>query len=102
MVPVDLRQPFRPDAGETFYKPARSPAMTAAMETVPFQKFLEFVQYPVWVVEPAPDLENGTRVRLVDLRFGTPVAPGFQASAIVTSLNQIVSSTFAFGIPRPR
>ena len=95
MVPVDLRREFRPEGGQTFYKPERTPALLAAMATFPFQRFLEFVQYPVWVLEP------GT-VSLVDLRFGTPIAPGFQASATVNSRGEVTSSTFALGGVRPR
>jgi inner membrane protein len=101
-VPVDLRKTFRPDAGETFYKAERTPAALAAMQTLPFQRFLEFVQYPLWIVEPSPDLEHATRVRLVDLRFGTPSAPGFQAAATITDRNQVVSSVFGFGNLRVR
>jgi inner membrane protein len=102
MIPVDLRAAFRPDAGETFYKPSRTPALMAAMATVPFQRFLEFVQYPIWMLEPAPDLDHGTLVHLVDLRFGTPVAPGFQALATVTDRNQVVDAQFSMGrLPVP-
>jgi inner membrane protein len=100
--PVDLRGTFRPESGETFYKAERTPAIEAAIQTDPFQRFLEFVQYPIWVTEPAVDVAHATRVRLVDLRFGTPSAPGFEAIATVTDLNQVVSSTFTFGVPRPR
>jgi inner membrane protein len=101
-VPIDLRRTFHPESGDTFYKADRSAAMQAAMHTVPFQRFLEFVQYPIWVVEPAPELEHATRVSLVDLRFGTPAAPGFEAVATVSDRDQVVDSTFTFGRPRPR
>lgn len=101
-VPVDLRRTFHPESGVTFYKAERSPAIQAALQTKPFQAFLEFVQYPIWVSEPAPQLENATRVSLVDLRFGTPAAPGFQAVATVTDRDQVVDSMFTFGLPRPR
>ena len=100
VVPIDLRTEFRPDSAETFYKPERSHPLLAAMETYPFQKFLEFVLYPVWVVEPSPDHPGATLVRLVDLRFGTPPEAGFQAVATVTSQNQILDSFFTFGNPR--
>jgi hypothetical protein len=93
-VPIDLRASFHPDAGGIFYKAEQTAAVTAAMETKPFQRFLEFVQYPVWVTEPA-------RVRLVDLRFGTPYAPGFEAVAIITDRNQVADSTLIMGIPSP-
>lgn len=101
-VPIDLRGTFRPEAGETFYKPERTAAMQAAMATLPFQRFLEFVQYPVWVLEPSPSLEHATRVSLVDLRFGTPSEPGFAAFATVTDRNQVADAEFTFGRPRPR
>jgi inner membrane protein len=100
--PIDLRKTFRPDSAETFYKAERTPAVLAAMQTFAFQRFLEFVQYPLWIVEPSPDLEHATRVRLVDLRFGTPSAPGFQAVATVTDRNQVVTSVFGFGNLRVR
>jgi inner membrane protein len=101
MVPVDLREEFRPEAGQYLYKPERTAAMAAALKSQPFQTFLEFVQYPVWVLEPEAR-ERLTKVRLVDLRFGTPAEPGFQATATVTDLNQVVESDFSFGQPRPR
>ena len=81
---------FDPDLDElTFKKAPQTPAVTAAMETAPFREFPEFVQYPIWVTEPAPDREHATRVSLVDLRFGTPYAPGFAATATVTDRNQV-------------
>ena len=101
-VPIDLRGTFRPESGETYYKAERSQAIQAAMKTEPFQRFLEFVQYPIWVSEPAPEPEHATRVSLVDLRFGTPAAPGFEAVATISDRNQPVDSVLTFGIPRPR
>jgi len=101
-VPIDLRGGFHPESGETFYKADRTPAVDAAMRTEAFQRFLEFVQYPIWVLSPAPELEHGTSVRLVDLRFGTPSAPGFEAAAIVTDRDQVVNSIFTLGSPRVR
>jgi inner membrane protein len=101
-VPVDLRGSFHPESGETFYKAERTPAIEAAMRSEPFQRFLEFVQYPIWVSEPAAEPEHATRVSLVDLRFGTPNAPGFEAVATVSDRDQVVDSAFTFGGIRPR
>jgi inner membrane protein len=101
-VPIDLRQAFHPSEAMTFYKAERTPALEAAMATFPFQRFLEFVEFPIWVLEPAPDLEHATRVRLVDLRFGTPSAPGFAAFATVTDRNQVADAQLTFGAPRVR
>jgi inner membrane protein len=101
--PIDVvRGRFNPESVVTFYKAERSPAIEAALHTEPFQRFLEFVQYPIWVTEPARELEHATRVSLVDLRFGTPAAPGFEAVATVSDRNQVVDSTFTMGMPRPR
>jgi hypothetical protein len=102
-VPVDLLQGFHPaQDSETFYKAPRTAAVDAALRTFPFQRLLEFVQWPLWVVEPAPDLDRGTRVVLLDLRFGTPRRAGFAASAIVNDRNQVLDSVFGFGAVSPR
>jgi hypothetical protein len=95
MAPVDLRAEFRPESGEYFYKPEITPALLAAMATEPFQRFLEFVQYPIWVLEPG-------QVRLVDLRFGNPAGPGFEAIATLNDRNQVTHSVFTLGVPRQR
>jgi inner membrane protein len=99
---VDIRDSFHQEPVVTFYKPERSPAIEAALHTEPFQRFLEFVQYPIWVTEPAAEPEHATRVSLVDLRFGTPAEPGFEAVATVTDRNQVADAVFTFGRPRPR
>ncbi len=100
--PIDVRGRFHPDSVVTFYKAERSPAIEAALHTEPFQRFLQFVLYPIWVSEPAPEPEHATRVSLVDLRFGTPTAPGFEAVATISDRDQVVDSTLTFGIPRRR
>ncbi|MEP6714528.1 MAG: metal-dependent hydrolase [Terriglobia bacterium] len=100
-IPVDLRSSFHASDAETFYKPARTPAIDAAMMTEPFQRMLEWVQYPLWVVEPrGTDLT--TRVMLIDLRFATPREPGFAATADVAPNNQVTKSEFRIGGVRPR
>jgi len=100
--PVDLRENFHINDGVTYYKGPRTDAVNAAMATEPFQRLLEFVQYPLWVVEPADDREHATRVMLLDLRFGTPRQPGFVATAMVNGRNQVVQSEFRIGGVRPR
>jgi inner membrane protein len=103
MAAVDLRRNFHPGTdSETYYKAPRTPAVEAAMLTFPFQRLLEFVQWPLWVIEPAADPERAQRVMLLDLRFGTPQAAGFAASAIVNENNQVIESQFGFGAVRPR
>jgi len=101
-VPVDLRTDFHPTDAVTYYKPPRTPAMQAAMATYPFQMLLEFVQYPLWVLQPMVDTDGSTRVSLIDLRFGTPTQAGFSATALVDRNNQVRESTFGLGVARPR
>ena len=72
------------------------------MATYPFQMLLEFVQYPLWVIEPTLDQNGDLRVSLIDLRFGTPQQSGFAATAIVSPANRVVESSFGMGEVRPR
>ena len=101
-VPVNLLTTFRPADAVSYYKPPRTPAMQAAMATYPFQMLLEFVQYPLWVMQPAIDSGGAMSVSLIDLRFGTPSQSGFAATAIVDKNNQVRDSTFGLGVVRPR
>lgn len=101
-VPVDLRSSFHATDEVTYYKPPRTPAMQAAMATYPFQMLAEFVQYPLWVLQPLLDADGGTRVSLIDLRFGTPQQAGFAATAFVDRNNQVRESAFGLGVARPR
>jgi inner membrane protein len=99
---IDLAGIFNPARGAVFYKPEPEPAIEAARQTRPFQTFLTFDQFPLWTVRPTNDPENGKRVELLDLRFGTPLEPGFMTSAIVDGRDRVVSSSFQFGPQPPR
>jgi inner membrane protein len=105
-VPVNLLENLHLSEAVTYYKPPRTPAMQAAMESYPFQMLQEFVQYPLWVIQPAIDKneaeQGGTRVSLIDLRFGTPSASGFAATALVDKNNQVQESVFGLGEVKPR
>ena len=88
--------------GAFFHKPDPEPAIDAAGRTAAFQGFLRFSQYPLWRVTPYPAVENGKLVEAFDLRFGTPLAPGFVARAVLDARMQVVESSFQFGTVRPR
>jgi len=94
-VPVDLRTSFHPTDTVTYYKPPRTVAMQAAMATYPFQMMLEFVQYPLWVIQPG-------RVSLIDLRFGTPASASFAVTAFVDENDRVLQSSFGLGEVKPR
>ena len=86
-VPIDLRGEFHASDEQTWVKPPRTPAVDAALLTLPFQRLLEFVQWPLWIVEP-------TRVTLVDLRFGTPRDVFFVATASFDDRGRLIESKF--------
>ncbi len=88
--------------GAIFHKPDPDPAIEAARRTATFQAFLRFSQYPLWRVTPYDAVEDGKLVEVLDLRFGTPLAPGFVARAVLDSRLRVVSSSFQFGAVRPR
>ena len=92
---ADQRGGFHEFDEVTFYKADRTTAVEAALSTEPFQRFLTFVQWPIWVTEPG-------KVRLLDLRFGDPRAPGFLATAVVDERNRVREAEFGMGGARPR
>ena len=90
------------ERGTVFHKPEADPAMEIARRTPAFQDFQRFVQYPFWRVTPYPAVENGKLVELFDMRFGTPLAPGFMTRAVIDGRGQVVETGFQFGSVRPR
>jgi len=82
---------------QVFHKPEAEPAIDAAGRSTEFRQFLEFAQWPLWRVTPYPARENARLVEVFDMRFGTPVEPGFMVAAVVDSRNQVIESRFAFG-----
>lgn len=100
MPELNLMEDFDPTRATIFHKPEPDPAMDAARHTAAFQEFLRFSQFPLWRVSPAPDMDNGKLVELLDLRFGSPLAPGFMVSALVDSTLHVVRTDLTWGRPR--
>lgn len=99
---VDPAGDFDPTAGQIFYKSENAgdrerEAIVIAARTETFQQFLKFAQYPLWRVSPAAEVENGLRVEAMDLRFGTPLEPGFVSTAILDARLHVVRAWFTFG-----
>ena len=91
---VDLTRDFDPASARLYHSAPRSPAMEAALATRPFHVFTEFAQSTFASESPVP---QGTLVRLTDLRFGTPEAPGFvTVSAIVDPNGKVLGAGFGF------
>jgi inner membrane protein len=99
---VNLLGEFDPATGHTFFKPDPSPALDAARRSRVFQEFLRFSQYPFWQVSPAEQVNGGTRVEAMDLRFGDPQEPGFVATIILDGHQQVTREWFQFGRAQPR
>lgn len=99
---VDLNGRFDPSEGQMFFKPQSDPAIDVARRSVVFQTFLEFSQFPLWRVTPAAMPDSGRNVEVFDMRFGTPVEPGFYVSAVVDRSGMVSGAEFQFGRPRPR
>jgi inner membrane protein len=87
---MNLRDEFDPGAAVVIHQPVPGPAIEAASETTPVEKFLEFAQYPLWSVTPLADPEGARLVEVRDWRFP------FTASATVDSLNRVLSSSFHY------
>jgi len=99
---VNLAGEFDPTRATIFHKPDPDPALDAAGRTPAFHEFLRFSQFPLWRVSPVPEPENGKLVEVLDMRFGTPLAPGFMVSAIESSKLEVLRTWFRWGTLRPR
>jgi hypothetical protein len=73
------------------YKAADSPAVEASRRDPLFKSVLRFNQAPFWRTSP---VENGTRVQLLDLRFGGFDSGFFSVSAIVRPDGRVQNARF--------
>lgn len=79
-IPVDWQGEFNMNNARLEYKAEVTPALEAARRDPVFQAVIRFNQVPFWRTSP---LEEGTLVRLSDLRFGGFGGGLFGATAIV-------------------
>ncbi|MGH9559438.1 MAG: metal-dependent hydrolase [Bryobacteraceae bacterium] len=96
ILPMDLTAQFDPSAARIDYPAPSGPAIEAAKRTRAFQVFGAFSQLPFWKIT---SLADAKQVELIDLRFGTPERPGFEARAVVDSTGAVRQSRFTFGGP---
>jgi inner membrane protein len=81
-----------------FYKPSPRPSIENAKRTEPFRYFLYFARFPVWSEATAfVDGDQGARVDLTDLRFGTPWAGSFHCIALENSRGEVAHAWFTYG-----
>lgn len=89
---------LNPEVGQIFFKPSRRPALQSAEATEAFRYFLYFSRFPVWSEQPVTaDRGSGTRIDLVDLRFGVPGAGSLHCIALQDSRYQVLGSWFTYG-----
>ncbi len=87
-----------PDAGRVFYKQPIGPAFQSAEQTEAFRYFLYFSRFPVRSHAPVSMEQGvGTRIDLVDLRFGEPGSGSLHAIALLNRSNQVLGSWFTYG-----
>jgi hypothetical protein len=96
-VNVLVTEDYTPAFGRVDYFTKQSAAIDAARTTQPFQVFERFSQVPFWKVSSTGE---NIRVELIDLRFGTPQRPGFEATAIVSPDDRVLDSSFGLGAIR--
>jgi inner membrane protein len=96
---LDLAGAFDPTRAQIFHKPDPDAAMDAASRSPTFQQFLNFSQFPLWRVSPADDPADGKLVEVMDMRFGSPLSPGFMASALVDSRLRVLRTWFQLAAP---
>ena len=94
---VNLAGDFDPNRALVFHKAAPNPAVAAAIQSPVFADFLRFAQFPIWRVLPDPDGGAGQRVEVMDMRFGTPLRPGFVVGALVSPEMRVTGARFSFG-----
>ena len=92
-VPVNVLEEFAGRNGRMEYFSPPSPLLEAARATRAFRVFGSFNQLPFWRLSTTPE---GSRVELIDLRFGSPSAPRFMATAEVEQ-GRVTKSAFGFG-----
>ncbi len=97
---VDLAGEFDPSRAAVYQKPEPNPAFEAARRTAAFQEFIRFSQFPLWRVLPVPEPEGFKQVDIIDMRFGTPAAPGFMVSAELNPQLQAIRTSFQFGVAK--
>jgi len=98
---VNLAGEFDPTRAVIFHKPEAGPALEAARRTAAFQELMRFAQFPLWRVLPVAEPQDASQVELMDLRFGTPPASAFVATAVVDARGQVLDTGFSFA-PRSR
>ena len=83
---------YDPRFARLYRTPPPVAGMEAAMRTRPFQVFGQFAALPFWKVT---SVQDGLRLDLTDLRFGSPDNPGFAGvSAIVDRTGNVRRAGF--------
>lgn len=99
---LNLMTDFNPGGGMLIYKAEPNAAIHVASRDPVFQEFMSFSSFRLWRTLPVAEPEGATEVELMDLRFGSPQAPGFVAAGTVDRSGKLDDARFTFGRLRPR
>ena len=84
-----------------FYKPDINFALEKLKSRPEFAYMSYFSRFPVWSVAPlVARQEQGHRVELTDLRFGSPGAGAFHCVAVIDAAGNVRNSWFTYGSGR--
>jgi hypothetical protein len=90
-MPVGWSGEFSMNDARLEYKAPESPVLAAARRDPLFAELQRLNQVPMWRTSP---LEDGTRVQLIDLRFGGFDGGAFMATATVRPDGRVESAHF--------
>lgn len=95
---IDALGQLDPEIARVFYKPPITPAFKSAEQTEAFRYFLYFSRFPVWSQQPVQTAQGlGTRIDLVDLRFGALGTGSLHSIALENNRYQVLGSWFTYG-----
>ena len=92
-VDIDLTQEFDPKPVATYWQPESPAALDLARPLPLFQHLSAFAKTPLWRVTP---WDQGTKVELIDLRFGRSGRLGFTATAVFDAGGRLAKTSFHY------
>ena len=96
-VPVDLTREFDTKPSATYYWNPESHHLVEVARTLPvFQELSAFAKTPYWRILPVDEPAGGSRVELIDLRFGRGDRLGFTATAVFDSTGRVTATSYHY------
>jgi hypothetical protein len=94
---VDLTREFDPKPSATYYWNPESQHLVELARTLPvFQELSAFAKTPYWRVLPIDEPAGGSKVELIDLRFGRGDRLGFTATAVFDPAGRLTATSYHY------